>query len=104
MVKDWLEAAYATVRYWVDPRFRRQVKLYRVMIERAMLGAEYYPEYYLDEVVYFDDDRGAVKDFLESGRGAGSYDYLVRWDNGHMSWVWGSDLMSEAERAAFDAQ
>ena len=39
MVKDWLEAVYCTVRYYVDPRFRRQVKMYRNMIERSMAGA-----------------------------------------------------------------
>lgn len=39
MVKDWLESVYATVRYWVDPGFRRQVKMFRNMIERSMVGA-----------------------------------------------------------------
>ena len=40
MVKDWLESVYATVRYWVDPRFRAQVKLYRTLIERSVLGQQ----------------------------------------------------------------
>lgn len=38
-MKDWIEAVYCTVRYYVDPRFRRQVKMYRSMIERSMAGA-----------------------------------------------------------------
>lgn len=36
-MKDWFEAVYATVRYYVDPRFRKQVKQYRVWIEAQMV-------------------------------------------------------------------
>lgn len=105
-MKDWLEAVYCTVRYYVDPRFRKQVKVYRELIERSMLSVApvSFPEYALEDDVWYDDDHGVVKDFLETYRSGGSWDYLVKWDNGHISWVWGSDLMNSAERAAFDAE
>lgn len=37
-MKDWIEGVYATVRYWVDPKFRRTVKMYRAYIEAALEG------------------------------------------------------------------
>lgn len=44
--------------------------------------------------IKYDDDAGEVLDMQTSGRVA-SDDYLVLWDNGITSVVWGSDLVHE---------
>lgn len=53
------------------------------------------------ELVYFDDTPGIVLDSREPEikRSAHTLDYKVEWEGGYVSWVWGSDLMNEDERA-----
>jgi predicted nucleic acid-binding Zn ribbon protein len=56
------------------------------------------------DTCYFDDDKGEVLEIYLADRGPDSYNVLVKWGIYGVSEVWESDLLTQAEYDALDAE